>query len=371
VTLHLNIGGLLAAAPSKVPGSIFGMPEQASTVADDVDRIFDFITYISLFFFALIVVLMVYFVLRYRRRAPVAETGGPKHNTALEVTWTLIPLALVIAIFYVGLRGYVHLSTPPANTYDIEVTGQRWFWTFNYPNGATETNVLHVPRGRPVKLTMRSEDVIHSLFIPAFRVKQDVVPGRRTELWFEATREGEFDIYCAEYCGTQHSQMLAKVIVHSPLEFEAVIDDLAAWIDRVPEEQLHLAGVLIVNQCSSCHSLDNSDLIGPSFKETHDLYATGGARALADGTNVVVDEDYIRNSILNPLAQIAADADSGAAYPASMPAGVGNQLGPRKVEAMVRFIAQLDDVAPDGALIEVSRDEITIETPEGESDDDG
>jgi cytochrome c oxidase subunit 2 len=357
---------LLAAAPDKTSGSIFGMPEQASSVAEDVDRIFDFITYISLFFFVLIVVLMVYFVLRYRRRAPVAETGGPKHNTALEVTWTLIPLALVIAIFYVGLRGYVHLSTAPENTYDIEVTGQRWYWTFSYPNGATETNVLHVPVGRPVKLTMRSQDVIHSLFIPAFRVKQDVVPGRRTSLWFEATREGEFDIYCAEYCGTQHSQMLAKVIVHSEAAFEAVIDDLAAWIDRVPEEQLHLAGVLLFNQCSSCHTLDESDLIGPSFRESYELYAEGGPRKLADGTTVVVDEDYLRDSILNPLGQIAADSVTGAAYPTSMPAGIGNQLGPRKVEAMVQFIAQLDKVAPEGGLIEVSRDEITIETPEGE-----
>jgi cytochrome c oxidase subunit 2 len=265
------------------------------------------------------------------------------------------------------MRGYIHLSTAPANTYDIEVTGQRWSWTFNYPNGATETNVLHVPLGRPVKLTMRSEDVIHSLFIPAFRVKQDVVPGRRTELWFEATREGEFDIYCAEYCGTEHSQMLAKVIVHSPLAFEAVIDDLAVWIDRVPEEQLHLAGALIYNQCASCHALDDQPKTGPSFRETHDLYAAGGTRTLADGTTVVVDDEYLRNSILNPLAQIAADADTGAAYPASMPAGIGNQLGPRKVEALVRFIAQLDEVAPDGTLIEVSREAITVkETPESE-----
>jgi cytochrome c oxidase subunit 2 len=366
VTLHPNIGALLAAASPKTPGSLFGMPEQASSVAEDVDRIFDFITWISLFFFVLIVGLMVYFVIKYRRRAHVTETGGATHNTVLEVTWTLIPLALVIVIFYLGLRGYVHLVTPPENAYNIEVTGQRWFWTFNYPNGATETNVLHVPVGRPVRLTMRSEDVVHSLFIPAFRVKQDVVPGKRTELWFEATREGEFDLYCAEYCGTQHSQMLAKVIVHGELEFAEIIDDLAAWIDRVPEEQLHLAGALLYNQCASCHTLDDSRLIGPSFRETHELFAAGGTRTLADGTTVAVDEDYLRDSILNPLAQIAVDSATGAAYPSSMPPGIGNQLGPRKVEAMVRFIVQLDEVAPEGSMIGVSRDEITIETPEGD-----
>jgi cytochrome c oxidase subunit 2 len=366
VNLLPPIGALLAAASAPGRSSIFGMPEPASTVAEDIDRIYDFITWICLFFFALIVVLMVYFVIRYRRRAQVAETGGPKHHTALEVTWTVIPLILVIVIFYVGMRGYVNLATPPENTYDIEVTGQRWFWTFSYPNGATDTNVLHVPVGRPVKLIMRSEDVVHSLFIPAFRVKQDVVPGKRTMLWFEATREGEFDIYCAEYCGTQHSQMLAKVVVYGEPQFEAVIEDLAAWIERVPEERLHLAGALIYNQCASCHRLDGTALIGPSLRETYELYAAGAARELADGTTVVVDDDYLRNSILHPLAQIAVDVQTGTPYPASMPPGIGNQLGPRKVEAMVRFIAQLDEVAPQGSLIEVSREEITIETPEGE-----
>jgi cytochrome c oxidase subunit 2 len=358
---------LLAAATAQgTPRGMFGTPEQASTVAEEVDWIFNFITWICLFFFVLIVVLMVYFMFRYRRRAHVTETGGPTHNTALEVTWTLIPLVLVIAIFYFGLRGYVRITTPPENTYDIRVTGQRWFWTFNYPNGATETNVLHVPVNRPVKLTMRSEDVIHSVFIPAFRVKQDVVPGKKTELWFEATREGEFDLYCAEYCGTQHSQMLAKVVVHSEAEFETVIEQLAAWIDRVPDEKLHLAGALILNQCTSCHSLDGSPLIGPSFRETYDLYAAGGTRQLADGSAVAVDEAYLRSSILAPLDQIAVNAVTGAPYASSMPAGIGNQLGPRKVEAMVKLIERLDEVAPGGTLIEVSREQITAQPPEGE-----
>jgi cytochrome c oxidase subunit 2 len=365
VILHSAFNALLIAATPEASGSFFGMPEEASSVAPEIDRIYDFVTWISLFFFVLIVVLMVYFVIRYRRRTHVPETSGPKHNTPLEVTWTVIPLALVIVIFYVGMRGYVRLSTPPQNAYPIEVTGQRWFWNFSYPNGATETNVLHVPVHRPVKLTLRSEDVIHSLFIPAFRVKSDVVPGKRTQLWFEATREGEFDLYCAEYCGTQHSAMLAKVIVHSQPEFEQVIDDLAAWIDRVPDEKLYKAGALIYNQCASCHSLDGSILIGPSFKETHELYQAGGVRDLADGTRVTVDDDYLRNSILHPLSQIAVSTATGEPYPASMPAGIGNQLGPRKVEAMVRFIAQLDEVAPDGNLIEVSREQITVKPAEG------
>ncbi len=347
------------AAP--VPGSIFGMPEQASTIAADVDWIYDFITWVGIFFFVLIVGFMVYFMIKYRRKEHVASTVGATHNTPLEVTWTVIPLILSIAIFYVGLKGYVRITTPPENSYEIEVTAQRWFWTFNYPNGATDTNIMHVPVGRPVKLTMRSDDVLHSMFVPAFRVKQDVVPGRRTQLWFEATREGEFDLYCSEYCGMNHSQMIGKVLVYSEPEFEVVIEELAAWIDKVAPQDLYKAGVLLFNQCSACHTLDGSDGIAPSFKETHDLFKTGGTRRLADGSSVVVDETYLRNSILRPLDQIVDGR------PSSMPPGIGNQLGPQKVEAMAQFIMRLDEAAPDGRLIEVNREELTAEAPEEES----
>ena len=344
------------------PGSIFGMPEQASTVAPMVDLVYDVITWISIFFFVAIVGVMVYFMIKYRRTSHVANTEGPTHNTPLEVTWTIIPLILVIGIFYVGLKGYVHMTTPPENAYEIQVTAQRWFWTFNYPNGATETDVLHVPVGRPVTLIMRSDDVIHSLFIPAFRVKQDVVPGRRTFLWFEATREGDFDLFCTEYCGTQHSQMVGRVLVHDPDEFEVIIEESARWIDDVPDERLYLAGTQFFNQCSSCHTLDGSKLIAPSFKETHDLFTSGRTRTLIDGSTVTVDETYIRNSILHPLDEIVDT------YPSSMPPGIGTQLGERKVEAMVRFIMRLDETAPDGQLLEVTRTQLTAdsEEPEGE-----
>ncbi len=353
---------LLAAAGSARSGSIFGMPEQASTIAPMVDLVYDIITWISIFFFVGIVCVMVYFMIKYRRTSHVANTSGPTHNTPLEVTWTVIPLILVIAIFYVGLKGYVHITTPPENAYEIQVTGQRWFWTFNYPNGASETNVLHVPVGKPVKLVMRSDDVIHAMFVPAFRVKQDVVPGRRTTLWFEATREGTYSLFCAEYCGTQHSQMVGKVVVYGADEFEVVIEEAARWIDKVPDENLYLAGTQFFNQCASCHTLDGSKLIAPSFTETHELFANGGTRKLADGSTVTVDEDYLRNSILQPLSQIVDT------YPSSMPPGIGRQLGDRKVEAMVQFIMRLDDTAPDGQLKEITRAELVEEStePEGE-----
>ncbi len=341
-------------------GSIFGMPPQASTIAPFIDLVYDLITWISIFFFGIIVVVMVYFMFKYRRTTHVADTEGPTHNTPLEVTWSVIPLILVIAMFYVGLKGYVYITTAPENSYQIQVTGQRWFWTFNHPNGASVTNVLQVPVGRPVRLLMRSDDMLHSLFIPAFRVKQDVVPGRRTELWFEATQTGDFDLFCSEYCGTKHSQMVGRVLVFEEDEFQAVITDEAEWIKRVPDERLYLAGTKFFNQCSSCHTLDGSKLIGPSFKETHDLLKSGGTRTLADGSTVKVDDEYLRQSILRPLDRIVAT------FPSSMPPGIGTQLGPTKVEAMVQFIQRLDETAPGGKLIEMSRDEIIGTAPEAE-----
>ena len=354
------------------PGSILGMPESASTVAPAVDLVYDVVTWIMIVFFVKIVVVMIWLVVKYRRRSHVADTGGATHYTPLEVTWTVIPLILVIAIFYVGLKGYVHITTPPENAYTVEVTGQQWQWIFNYPNGATDTNTLHVPVDTPVKLVMKSDDVLHSLFVPAFRVKQDVVPGKRTELWFEATRvsnaddefsgpgQDGFDLFCTEYCGTAHSQMVGHVMSYEEAHFDVFIEKLAVWLDRVPDERLHEAGAVLYNRCSACHTLDGSPLIGPSFLETHTLYVSGGQRRLKDGSMVTVGEEYLRNSILKPLDQIAYNDPEGAPYASSMPPGILAQLGgPRGVEAMVRFIERLDETAPGGTLIDITRDELT------------
>ena len=290
--------------------------------------------------------------------------GRPDHNTPLEITWTAIPLILVILIFYIGLQGYVNLTTPPENSYEIEAVGQQWYWSFNYPNGATDINILHVPVDRPVKINLRANDVLHALFIPAFRVKMDAVPGRHTELWFEATRVGEFPLYCAEYCGTQHSQMVGKVIVYKQFAFEAKIDELANWLDKVPDENLHQAGVILYNRCTSCHTVDGSPLIGPSFRETHDLFKNGGTRKLSGGGVVTVDEDYLRNSIRKPSDQIAANAQ-GVAYPSSMTPNIADQLGTRGVEAVIQMIMRLDElVDDDGKLIEVKMADIVVEAEE-------
>ena len=352
---------MVAAAGTKIPGSIFGMPEQASTIAPEIDWIYDAVNWICVFFFVLITVVMVVFMFRYRRRAHVATTGGPTHNTPLEVFWTVIPMVLVTAMFFIGFKGYMHITTPPENAYQIQVTGRQWSWQFDYPNGAKIfDSILHVPLGRPVTLTMTSEDVIHAMFIPAFRVKQDVVPGKRTQLWFQATRVGEFDLFCAEFCGTSHSQMVGRVIVYEEEEFEHVIADAANWIDRVPDDKLHLAGVRLYNQCQLCHTIDGTALIGPSFEKTHTLFKSGGTRRLKDGSSVVVDEAYLLNSILNPRDQIAVNSKTGTPYPPTMTTGLGKQLGERRRQALAQMIMLLGEVTEsDGTTLKLK--EVTEE----------
>ena len=347
------------------------MPPQASTIAGDVDLVYDIITWISIFFFVAIVVVMVYFMIKYRRTSHVASTEGATHHTPLEVTWTIIPLILVIAIFYVGLTGYVNITTPPENAYEIEVQATQWSWWFNYPNGAKE-QTLYVPAGQPVKLTMSSGDVLHALYIPDFRVKQDIVPGRTTELWFQTdfvnpdpkTGLTEYPLYCAEYCGTEHSDMVTSVVAMAPLAFEQFIAESAVWIDKVPDADLYKAGVLLYAQCASCHTVDGSPKIGPSFKETNELFRTGGSRRLADGSTVLVDEAYLRKSLADPLFQIAFDEATGKPYASSMTQGLEAQLGQRRAEAVIQFLMRLDELLPDGTLIEVNRADIVVEDQE-------
>jgi len=363
VTVQTTLTQFLATAPPS--SSPFGMPPEASTIAPTIDLVYDIITWISIVFFVGIVAVMGWFMWKYRRTTHVADTGGPTHHTPLEVTWTVIPLILVIAMFYVGFRGYVYVTTPPENAYEVEAVAQTWFWTFNYPNGASEP-VLYVPVDEPVRIRMRSEDMLHSLYIPAFRVKQDVVPGKRTQLWFEATDPGIYPLFCAEYCGQGHSQMVTHVEVFDRDEFDVKIEDLANWIKKVPPENLYLAGAYFYNRCANCHTLDGRPLVGPSFQETHALAAEHGKRTLADGTEVVVDENYIRNSILRPLSQIAHNDATGADYPSSMPANIGTQLGDLRREAMVQFILRLDEATEDGRPKLVDRKQIVSETTPGQ-----
>jgi cytochrome c oxidase subunit 2 len=269
-------------------------PQQASTVAAKVDALYYFLIAVSLFFGMLIAVAVVWFGIRYRRRAEDERPAEIHGSLALELVWTLIPFGLAMVIFAWSANLYLHIIRPPDDAMPIFVVGKPWMWKLQHLEGRREINELHVPVGKPVKLVMTSEDVIHSFFVPAFRIKQDVVPGRYTTTWFEASRVGTYHLFCAEYCGTEHSGMIGRVVVMEQADYQR-------WLagDGVP---LAEAGEALFTQlgCASCHAADSGSR-GPS------LVGLYGRRVqLADGTTVVADETYLRESIVSPQAKLVA-----------------------------------------------------------------
>lgn len=324
-----------AAAVFQGDGGLW-MPVNASTTAHNVDFIFWLIMWISVFFFALIVALMGVFVVQYRRRKGKAPEDSPHHHQMLEMVWTVIPSIIVILIFYLGFKSYLDMTVAPGNAMEIQVTGQKWQWFFTYPNGYVDEN-LHVPINTPVELIMSSEDVIHSFFVPAFRVKKDVVPGRYTKLWFEATKSGEFDVLCAEYCGTGHSDMYAKVFVHEPGGYETWLADASSFVDRMTPVE---AGEKLYNTkgCAQCHTTDGTALIGPTFKELF-----GETVAFKDGSNTEADENYLRESILDPMKNIVAGFDP------VMPTYQG-KVNDKEIAAIIEFIKSLSEKHRDKVL---------------------
>ena len=275
----------------------FWMPEQASTVAGDVDWLFLFILWVCISMFTLIAILLAVFVVKYHGKPGQHAHKSPSHSTVLEMAWTIPPTIVMLVIFYLGFRGYLDMTTPPPNAYEIQVTAFKWGWSFTYPNGHVDST-LHVPLDRPVRLVLQSQDVLHSLYVPAFRVKKDVVPGRYNHMWFQATKPGTFDLYCTEYCGTGHSQMLTKVEVQEPTAFAKWLEDAANFVDRMPPAE---AGFKLYEMrgCKQCHSIDGTRMTGPSFKGLF-----GSTHPLVAGADVTVDENYIRESILNPGAKV-------------------------------------------------------------------
>lgn len=335
------------------------MPPSASTYSGMVDFWFDFILWCSLFFFVLMNGLTAYFAIRYRRK-PGAKPHGPTHSNTLELAWTIIPAILVAVMFIGGFHGFMDMYTPPENGYDIAVTGQQWNWTFTYPNGHTDSE-LHVPANTPIRLTLDSVDVLHSLFIPAFRAKMDAVPGRYTKMWFEATRPGTYNVFCAEYCGTSHSDMTTVCIVHPTMElykewlasadpfskknmsdeqFEQYVSDPAAFIAANPEIKnllpLDKMGEILWKKkgCNACHSVDGTANIGPTWKGLW-----GKTEEFTDGTSVTIKgaegDNYIRESIVNPLARIVKG------YPGSMPTYQG-RITDREITALIWYIRSLN-----------------------------
>ena len=221
-------------------------------MAGRVDALYFFLLAISIFFSLLIAGLIVFYAIRYHRDDPDASVGSIEGGLILEITWSVIPFLITMVIFVWGASVFFAMSRPPDETLNIYVVGKQWMWKFQHLDGQREINELHVPVGRPVKLIMTSEDVIHDVFVPAFRVKEDVMPGRYTHLWFEPTKPGRYHLFCAEYCGTQHSGMIGQVVVMEPSEYQT-------WLSGgAPEGSLASAGAKLFQDlaCNTCHRPD-------------------------------------------------------------------------------------------------------------------
>ncbi|MCH2161631.1 MAG: cytochrome c oxidase subunit II [Phycisphaerales bacterium] len=372
--------------PFRELGGTFWMPPQESTIAPGTDFVFDLINWTCYVFFVGICVALVWLSWKYRQRGTKIEyqADAPNHNTPLEVTWTVIPVLLVVGMFFLGFKGYLDLTTPPRNAYEIDVTASQWAWSFRYPNGA-QSNDLYVPAGQPVKLVMRSSDVLHSLFIPAFRVKQDVVPGRYNYLWFQSDEptgyppEAEvfesqigYHLFCTEYCGTDHSMMNRRVFVLEENQFEEWVAGQARWMDEIPDEELYFkAGPRIYARCKSCHAIkDGLNGIGPTWGDYEglgDIWTrtrngttpiSGGN--IAKGTGTVGDyigpgklyetpEDYLRASILNPHALLVSP------YGPAMTIFKG-QLNDRSIDALIGMMKNLNEFDASGNHIATPSD---------------
>jgi cytochrome c oxidase subunit 2 len=270
-------------------------PEQASTIAGQVDALYFFLVGVSAFFSILIASLVIIFAVKYRRRSeneapPKSQTGGK----TLEIAWSVIPLFISMIIFWWGASIFFTIKSPPADALEIDVVGKQWMWKLQHLEGQSEINELHIPVGRAVCLRMTSEDVIHSFFVSAFRTKQDVLPGRYTTTWFQPTKPGKYHLFCSQYCGTKHSGMIGWVYVMEPTEYEA-------WLSGGSGEgTLAERGDKLFKDlaCSNCHHPDGSGR-GPSLEG---LFGT--TVELEDGTKVTADEDYLRESILKPQAKV-------------------------------------------------------------------
>ncbi len=274
----------------------------ASNFAQSVDGVFLFITAISLFFLIGLTIAMVWFTIRYsRKRHP--KPVQIKDNMKLEITWTIIPLILVLAMFYYGYTVFVPMRNAPDDAMLVKAMGRMWDWTFEYPSGK-KSRTLVLPVDKPVKFDLFSADVIHSLYIPAFRVKEDMVPGKVTNMWFIPTIKDTFDVFCAEYCGERHSFMTTHAIIVSDEEFER-------WLAQTDEESGDHPGLIIMrnNACLSCHSLDGSKLIGPSFKGLYN----SPKRIIVDGkeNQVVATDEYIIRAIYDPDVELVKGYKSG------------------------------------------------------------
>ncbi len=294
-------------------------PEQASSIAGQVDLLYFYLCSVGAFFTLLIFVLIVYFAIKYRRRSE--EIPDPIEGShKLEIFWSVVPLMFAMSFFFWGASLYFKVYRPPENAMEVYVIGKQWMWKLQHPEGVSEINTLHVPVDTPVKLILSSQDVIHSFFVPAFRIKMDVVPGRYSVTWFKATKVGEYRLFCAEYCGTEHSGMIGKVVVMEPEEYQA-------WLSgSVPNVAPAVAGAQHFHNfgCIQCHASQAPSMSG--------LF--GSQVQLSNGRTVLADEHYLRKSILNSTDDVVAG------YQPIMPS-FRNQISEEQLVELIAYIKSL------------------------------
>lgn len=307
----------------------YALGEAASRTTGQVDALFLFIGGVSLFFFLLVEGLLIYFAIKYRKQkgAEGVETPDIRGNFLLETVWILIPSIVVASFFYYGYIVFRDIRTPSPGATDIHAVSRQWLFEFRYPDGRMSINELRVPAGSPVKLILSSDDVIHSFYIPAYRLKQDMVPGQYTTLYLHPDKAGTYDILCAEYCGVAHSTMRAELIVMEPGAYAAWRETQAAPAGLSLAEQ----GKALVEKsgCLGCHALEGKEKIGPNLGQ-----GFGRKVLLADGTSVTADEEYLRESIYDPKAKVVKG------YPAVMPTFKGS-LSPDDVGAIIAYLRSL------------------------------
>ena len=293
----------------------------ASSIADRNDSLFIAMLVLCGSVAVAIAVAVVGFCIRYRAGSSADRSQPPSGARALELAWTITPLLIFVAVFFLAAKAFVEMHRPPADALPVYVVGKQWMWTLQHRNGRREINELHVPLGQPVRLVMTSQDVIHSFYVPAFRLKQDVVPGRYTSLWFTATQLGDFHLFCSEYCGTEHPAMLGRVVVMEPAAF-------ARWLaagSSVPGLAQQGFALFREHGCSGCHAA-GSTVHAPSLDGL-----LGSTVHLQDGRSLVADESYIRDSILAP------DKDVVAGFAPVMPSFAG-QLSEEQIEALIAYL---------------------------------
>jgi cytochrome c oxidase subunit 2 len=299
-----------------------GLLQGADTAARHTDILFTAMLLLCGFVALAVLVLLVLFCVRYRERSP-AEHEIVERKLGIELAWTLIPLGLFVCIFVWAGYDFVQLYRPPPDAQPVYVVAKQWMWKLEHRNGKREINELHVPLGQPVRLIMTSQDVIHSFYVPAFRLKQDVVPGRYTGLWFKATRLGEFHLFCSEYCGSEHSRMIGRIIVMTPADY-------ARWLaSGTAQPSLAQYGFALFRQlgCSGCHTAGSSvhapSLAGLLGREVH----------LQDGRTLVADENYVRDSILLPKKDVVAG------FEPIMPSFAG-QVSEEDIQALIAYLRE-------------------------------